>query len=357
MIIHKFIAKKGLAFLTLEDADDLWCLKRIIEPGDLISGETSRVIKRMGTYTRPDKGERVKVKIKLKVERAKLDSSFGRLRIFGKILEMPEDILTKGFHSIVATPNYSLWIQKDRWKEIDLRILKDSEKATERFMIISMDRRDAGVGIVQGTHLQILPTVESGLAGKHYDMKEKSSRPYYKEVIEVIKSVYRPCTEIFVAGPGNTKNSFVNFLSKQKDSFVGHAKIIDGIDITGDDGVHMVLRSAQLRKYIEESKLAHVTALLEQAVKKIADGDDRIAFTFDEVKEASKLGAVDSVLISDKIFEHGIDEDDLAELLNSVEEFRGKGYLIDSSTDTGSQVMGMGGIVAILRFSLRASKV
>jgi len=355
MIIRKFIAKKGLVSLTIEDADDLWCLKRIIAPGDLISGETSRVIKCKDIYARPNKGERVKVKITLRVERAKLDSSFDRLRIFGKILEMPEDIATKGSHSIVATPNYSLWLQKDHWDEMNLRMIKDSEKTTERFLIVAIDRREAGIGIVQGTHLQILPNVESGFAGKHYDMKEKSSHSFYKEVIGTIKSVYRPCTEIFIAGPGNMKNSFVNFLSKSKDGLADHSKIIDGIDIAGDDGIHMALRSPQLRKYIEESKLAHVTALLEQAIIRLADGDNRIAFTFNEVREASKLGAIDSVLISDKIFEYGIDEDHIAELLNTVETFRGKGYLIDSSTDTGSQVMGMGGIIALLRFSLKAS--
>ncbi|MCP8322862.1 MAG: mRNA surveillance protein pelota [Candidatus Methylarchaceae archaeon HK02M2] len=354
MIIHKFNLKKGIALLTIEDVDDLWCLKRIITSGDIISGETSRIIKRTGTYVRPNKGERVKVKVTLRVERTKLDSSFGRLRIFGKILEMPEDILTKGFHSIVATPNYKLWLQKDRWKETDLRIIKECEKAIKRFMIVALDRRDAGVGLVQGTHLQLLPTIESGLEGKHYNIKERSTNPYYKKVIQTILSIYRSCTEIFVAGPGNIKNSFINFISKQKGGLADHVKIIDGIDIAGDDGVYMTLRSPQLREYIKGSKLALVTVLLEQFIKRIADGDDRVAFTFNEVKEAGKLGAVDLVLVSDKIFEYGIDENDLAELLNSVETFGGKGYLIDSSTDTGSQVMGMGGIIALLRFSLKS---
>lgn len=351
MIIHKFIKNKGLVSLTLEDVDDLWCLKRIIETGDLVSGETTRVIKHEGVYSRPDKGERIKVRVVIRVERAKLDSSLGRLRISGKIIDIPEDIIAKGsFHSIVATPNYSLSLKKDRWKDIDLRILKDGVRAVERFIVIAIDRREAGIGKIKGTHLQILPTIESGLVGKHYDIRGKPSI-YYDRLAQIILSVYEPLTKIFLAGPGHTKNSFASFLLKQRIDLKDNLKVIDGIDVTGEDGVYMILRSPQLRKQIEESKLAQVSSLLEQAIKRISDGDKRVAFTFNEVKEVSNLGAVDSVLISDKIFDYGIDEDDLAELLNSVEKFRGKSYMIDSTTEVSSQVMALGGIVALLRFS------
>ncbi|MGQ9469945.1 MAG: mRNA surveillance protein pelota, partial [Nitrososphaerales archaeon] len=353
MIIHKFIENKGLVYLTLEDVDDLWCLKRIIEPGDLVSGETTRVIKHEGIYSRPDKGERVKVRVVIRVERAKLDSSLGRLRISGKIIEIPEDMVAKGsFHSIIATPNYSLSIKKDHWKDTDLRILKNSVRALERFIIVAIDGREAGIGTIKGTHLQILPTIESGLVGKRYDMRRKPSN-YYDQVAQIILSAYEPLTKIFLAGPGHTKNSFAGFLLKQRSDLKDNLKVIDGIDVTGEDGIYMILRSPQLRKHIEESKLAQASFLIEEAIKRISDGDKRVAFTFNEVKEASNLGAVDSVLISDKIFDYGIDEDDLAEILNSVEKFRGKSYMIDLTTEVSSQVMALGGIVALLRFSLK----
>ncbi|MEM2872611.1 MAG: mRNA surveillance protein pelota [Nitrososphaerales archaeon] len=352
MIIHKFIKNKGLVYLTLEDADDLWCLKRIIENGDLVSGETTRVIKREGLYSRPDKGERVRVRVTMRVESAKLDSSLGRLRISGKIVEIPEDIIAKGSsHSIVATPNYSLSLQKDRWKDLDLRILKDSVRTSERFILIAIDGREAGIGTVKGTHLQILPTIESGLMGKHYDIKAKPSNLYFDQIAQTILLEYDPLTKIFLAGPGHVKNSFASFLLKLRGDFKENLKLIDGIDVTGEDGIYMILRSPQFKKQIEESKLARASNLLEQAIKRISDGDKKVAYTFNEVKEASNLGAVDSVLISDKIFDYGINDDDLASLLNSVETFRGKSYMIDSSTEISSQVMALGGIVALLRFS------
>lgn len=354
MIVHKFIKNKGIVYLTLEDAEDLWCLKRIIEPGDLVSGETTRVIKHEGAYSRPNKGERVKVRVTISVESAKFDSGLDRLRISGKILEISDDIVAKGsFHSIIATPNYSLTFKKDHWKDLDQRILNESVKKSDRFIIVAMDRREAGIGTIKGTHLQIISTIESGLMGKHYDVKGKPSTLYYDQVAQIIMSAYDPSTKIFLAGPGYTKNSFANFLLKLRSDLKDNLRIIDGVDVTGEDGIYMIIRSPQFKKQSEESKLVQASNLLELAIKRISDGDEKVAFTFDEVKEASKLGAVDSVLISNKIFDHNISEDDLVELLNSVETFHGKSYIIDSTTEISAQIMALGGIVALLRFSLK----
>ena len=79
MIIHKLIPKKGFAIVTPEDLDDLWRLKRIITSDNLVSSETTRAIKNEGFFSRPNKGERIRVYLTLKVNSIKLDNSFGRL--------------------------------------------------------------------------------------------------------------------------------------------------------------------------------------------------------------------------------------------------------------------------------------
>ena len=48
-----------------EDSDDLLNLRRIIKENDKIIGDTTRVLKQDKDYARPDKGERVKVRIAL----------------------------------------------------------------------------------------------------------------------------------------------------------------------------------------------------------------------------------------------------------------------------------------------------
>ncbi len=49
--------------LTLEEPDDLFSLRRVIDIGDSIIADTTRVIKQDNEYARPDRGERIKIRI------------------------------------------------------------------------------------------------------------------------------------------------------------------------------------------------------------------------------------------------------------------------------------------------------
>jgi stalled ribosome rescue protein Dom34 len=70
--------------------------------------------------------------------------------------------------------------------------------------------------------------------------------------------------------------------------------------------------------------------------------------------KAARQGAVESLVIADKIFsQKGIEEDDIVELLNLVEEYRGETFLLDSTTDIGSQVNTLGGALGLLRFAVK----
>ena len=55
--------------LMPEDSDDLLTIRRILKIDDKIVGETTRVIKQDKEYARPDKGERVHVRLAIKVEK------------------------------------------------------------------------------------------------------------------------------------------------------------------------------------------------------------------------------------------------------------------------------------------------
>jgi protein pelota len=105
LIVSKFIPKQGTCSLVVEFPDDLWTLRRLISPGDTVVTKSSRVSKREDEFSRPDRGERVKVTIALLVEAAFLDSSVGRLRIRGRITESSdESVSTSGMHSVSITP-------------------------------------------------------------------------------------------------------------------------------------------------------------------------------------------------------------------------------------------------------------
>lgn len=352
MIIHRLVPKSGLIVFTPENPEDLWMLRRVIIPGDMISGETSRAIKGTGDFVRPDKGERIKISITIKVERIGLDAGLERLRILGDIVSSSNELVSKGVsHSITVTPMKRIGLKKDHLSSMEISLFKRSQNEDVGFILVAMDRREAGLGLINGVHLHKFQSIQSGFSGKFYKQTIKPIEPYFREIEKTIQLIYRKEMRIYISGPGHTKNEFVNFLSKN--NILSPAiKIIEGIDTTGDDGVYLALHSKDLIKNIAETKLGKAAALLEEVVKRISMDNNRFTLGFSDAVKASEAGAIESILISDKIFELGIKEDDIVMLLNKVELQRGKTFLIDSSTDLGVQVSKLSGIVSLLRYPI-----
>ena len=68
-----------------EEPDDMVALRRAISVGDRIAGSTSREIKKERESIRPEKGQRVRIRISLESKKITLDGSLNRLKIAGTI--------------------------------------------------------------------------------------------------------------------------------------------------------------------------------------------------------------------------------------------------------------------------------
>src|SRR5207249_1976169 len=73
-------------------------LRRIIQKGDRLVGDTTRAIKQEKEFARPDKGERVKIRVALDVEKISIDDVVDRLRVQGTIAESDSESVSKGSH-------------------------------------------------------------------------------------------------------------------------------------------------------------------------------------------------------------------------------------------------------------------
>jgi protein pelota len=354
VIIHRIDPKHDFVTVTPVTPDDLWSLRRVISKGDLVASESSRVLKETSEYARPDK-ERVKVKITVEVEQVKLDSSISRLRVSGKIVDVSNDILTKNsFHSLSISEGHSVGIKKPGgFSSIQIDLIKGSTSESDNYAIVALDGREAGIGIVKGTRLQILPQVESGLSGKMYHDAKKTPTNYFEKISDALAIVYPQKSTVFVLGPGNTKNSFANYLLQNRKEF-SKAEVLEGSDVAGEDGVFVSLRNPNLQMALGESRLAKASKMIQEVMRRISVGDSRVALAFNDNLGAAHAGAVESLLVSEEIFSQNIDEDRIVELLNTVEEFKGQTFLLDSSTDIGAQINRLGGVVGLLRFVVRA---
>jgi protein pelota len=353
LIVTEFNQKHGRCSLIIESAEDLWTLRRLISKGDVIVTRSSRVVKNEGEFSRPDKGERVKTTIALSVEEVHLDSSIERVRVRGSIVEASDESVTKtGSHSVTLTPGRALTITKDHWSPVEIGLVRPPRGLSQRFVIVAADRRDAGVGVLSGSHLSVIATIESGLGGKMSE--EQSSGPYISKVVDLVSQTLREGDEVVVSGPGNFKNLIANRLKEALKSRT--VQTVEGPDTTGADGVRALVKDPAFQRVARGSLLIEIQQLVAEVVKRVSTGDPKVAYSLPRVSEAAMAGAVDVCAVSDNVFSAGLDEEEVVGTLNEVERRGGSVYLADSSMEFGKQISAFGGIVALLRYAVRVSR-
>ena len=205
-----------------EEPDDLFNLRRTIEIGDNIIADTTRVIKQDKEFARPDKGERIKVRINLRVEKISFDDTLDRLKISGIIITSNNENIPRGlYHSISVKINDAIILEKERWSEDYIKLITRS--ASEyKYILISMDSEETSIAKLNGTNLKITPNIYSGKSGKRYTANQKNEIQIknYFENIKTSLDIYKDETgvKMIIFGPGETKRKFLNFLKEKKES-------------------------------------------------------------------------------------------------------------------------------------------
>ena len=335
-----------------EDSDDLFSLRRILRNNDLLIVDTSRVVKQIKEFSRPDRGERIKIRIALNVENVSLDFAVDRLRVNGAIVNSNNELVPRGsHHSHTIKPEDLISIEKNRWEELDVAILNRGSNV-QGFVLVSIDRTEVAVGRISGTHLKMISNVYSGFSGKMYRVKEDNIDSYFDDIIKVLFNIKNENDSILIFGPGDVKRRFSNYLANNHNLSKTKVSVVDGVDVAGQDGIYVFLRSTMVKDVIGSSKIAMVSSVLNELMHRININDNRIAMGFRDVCEAAEFKAVESLMFSDAVLNDN-DEGTVIELLNNVESHGAKTFALDSSTDIGLQVSSLGGIVALLRYALR----
>ena len=336
-----------------EDSDDLIALRMVIKKGDKIVGETVRVIKQEKDFARPDKGERIKIRLSVEVEKISLDNVLDRIRVGGIIKESNNESVPHGsHHSFIIKIDEPFNLFKKKWTSVEKKLVRTKDNNLT-FILIAIDTSDCGVGKLKGTHLHIMPNIYSGSSGKRYKTNFKIEN-FFEEVSKALLAVVKTNYQLIVFGPGETKKKFVNFLSKTQIGQNYEIKIIEGVDSSGEDGIHIFTKSSSMKEIISNSKLAKVSDIIDQVMFLANKKSHKFTMGLDETKRANEYGAIDSLIFSEKAIQSN-DEQEIMNFLNDVESKGGSVYSVDATTDAGLRVTGLGGIISILRFAVESS--
>lgn len=334
-----------------EDSDDLLNLRRIIKENDKVIGDTTRVLKQDKDYSRPDKGERIRVRIVLTVEKISLDDVLDRLRIGGTISESSNESVPHGsHHSFILKINDGITISKKKWLPFEKSLLESSNNQVG-FVLVAIDTGDSGIARLRGTHLEFMPNIYSGSGGKRYKTNFNIEK-FFEQVQQAVSTILKEGDSIVIFGPGETKKRFANFIQKSQNLQKFKVQVVEGIDSGGEDGIYTFTKSNTMKEIMSDSKLAKVSSIIDEVMLLANKKSKKFTMGFDETFNANQMGAVESLVFSDKAIQD--DEQKMIDFLNDVEKKGVKMYSVDSSTDIGLRVTGLGGIISLLRYSIES---
>ena len=346
-MISKRLDENTVSFIA-EETDDLLTIRRLLKKGDKIVGETTRVIKQEKDYSRPDKGERIKIRLAIEVEKIALDDVLDRIRAGGTITESNNDAVPHGsHHSFILKLNEPFNLVKKRWTSVEKKLAKKKQDG-ETFVLVAIDTGDCGIGKLKGTHLHLLPNMYSGSSGKRYKSNFKIEK-FFDDVTKALSTIIQKDDIVIIFGPGETRKKFGNFLSKTTLGQKIQIKVVEGIDSGGEDGIHIFTKSDSMKEIMSNSKLAKVSQIIDEVMILANKTSKKFSMGLKETRKANEFGAIESLVFSEKVIQEH-DEQEVIDFLNDVDSKGGELFSVDSSTDVGLRVSGLGGIISLLRF-------
>ncbi|MEM2918041.1 MAG: mRNA surveillance protein pelota [Candidatus Altiarchaeota archaeon] len=344
--------KKGIVKVKIENLDDLWYLSGILAKGDIVTGKTERRVRSKEDSLR-EKSFREVITLSIIIENIEFETD-EILRISGRIIDGPEDIVAKGaYHTFNVQKDSTLKIVKEKWSEIEIQRLKEAEKSSLRpkILIVVIDYGDATFALLRDSKI-FYYDISKSIGGK-YNMQGRKERQeeFYNEIAEFINEFFKKenISAIVISGPGFEPENFYNFFIMRYPDM--KSKIFfEKCYSYGRTAVREILRKEVISKISEKvnsaEEVKNVSKLLEEIGKNSGFG----IYGFNDVEKASEFGAIEILLLTDDFF---VKNKELSEkIIQNVRKTSGKFRFINHNSEPGQQLNSLGGIAAILRFKI-----
>ena len=334
-----------------ESLDDLWHLTYILEPGDSVSGDTTRRIQRDDDKMRDTGGQREPMWIEIEVTDVEFAKFSNRLRVGGEIVDCSrEDQL--GFHHTFNIEEHDEVAIGKIWQVDQLERLEEAVEAAEQpdVAIVTVEEGQAHVHTVAQYGVEERATV-TGTTGKGEYARGREE--LFEELAAIVRRL--DVEAIILAGPGFTKQDALDYIQDNAPEAAEKIQVVDTASV-GDRGVHEVLKRGAVDRIQTETRISKEAELVDELMERIAEGP-KVAYGIEAVAEAAEYGAVEQLLILDERLraERAGEGDwklDINDVVENVERQGGEVTVFSHEFDPGQQLSNLGGIAALLRYRL-----
>lgn len=324
--------------LLPESIDDLWHLRHIISPGDLVFATTFRSVDTAGDKIRPEKVEKRPVRLGVRIDRLEFSEHGIRLRLTGTI---EHGVDTGAFHTINVETGYEISVIK-QWRQLDLERIDRAVKASVYGVIhiLTIEEGEAELFRLRQYGPESVITITSG-SGK--GAETESRKDFFEQITVKITDITGP---FIIAGPGFIKDDFVRYAKSRNNPAAERAIVVETRRI-GRGAVQEVIGKGALDKLIDDLQLSREVQLMDEVLMRIAQGG-AVAYGRAEVSDAIGYGAAEQILIADPLLR----DREVMALIEKAEAMRASVVVLSSSFEPGERLVALGGIAALLRYKI-----
>ncbi len=338
--------KTGSVKVRVENADDLWVLRTVVQPGDTARGSTERKLKIGSAKDEKTNVVRKRVYLAISVEKVEYAADAGSLRLLGTITDGPDDVPRGEHHSFVLEPGVEIEIVKQEWPGYLLSKLDEATKVDSALLVLLFDREEAKLYSVTRRGVEELTLLKGKVAKK--DVDEKTAKNFYQELVATLQEhMSRGTYKHIVAGaPAFWKE----YLDKELPPELKKQTVLTTISAVERTAIRELLARPEVAKLLAESTTLRELALAEEALDAL--GKDKLAYGPKEVEEAINTGNAAKLLVTETHIGKTREQEtfhQLETLLKTCESTRGEVHVL-SAEDAMKKIDPLGGVVAIKRW-------
>lgn len=339
--------------IRVDDLDDLWVLAQVCRKGTKIGmlghRRDSTTINHEG---RAKETERKTMWIVLQIEQNEYHAFSDSLRASGIITEAPIDQGKHHTHSIEMHSEILL-----TWNEI---IPIEDRELLERAADIGAKAKVLLI-VVETDEIQLFEVTPNGLKeGAQFNLRGGGKREgdsastrdsFFEQTAKETLLVIRPGMPVLLCGPGSARERFANDLRN-----VGCIETIRTVStsIGGRAAANEVLREGLADDILGEHTIVRQTRMIEEALSRIGT-EGAVAYGALEILDAAEQGAIETLMIIADLLR---DENQLcvdrtwSKISELVLSSGGEVEQSSKDHDAGAQLLGLGGVIALLRWKL-----
>ncbi|MBT5026503.1 MAG: pelota family protein [Euryarchaeota archaeon] len=342
--------------LRLETEDDLWALARMTRKGMQFAMLGERRDQTTGGEEggRAKSAERKKMWIRLRVESTEYQTFSEHLRVHGIIEEAHFDIGMYHTHLVEIRDEVEISTQ-NVFTPADVELLLQSEKASGQSQVV--------LAVVETDEVVIFHVTARGLregatwtmrgGGKRGEIRHSESiaSTFRSNVIKALVDTLGSDTPLIVCGPGHARDALLSDLKS-----TGQTRIMKSIatSMGGRAGANEVLREGLAGNLLSEYAISKEIALIEESWKRLSTGG-AVAYGEDALVRAMEEGAIETLLISADLLRSETDRiagKTWLEWTKGLADIGAEMVQCSIDHDGGQQLMGLGGVMAMLRYTM-----